>query len=158
MGIVEAVKNMTPSQLLEEMNAYENINNYFYKSVENRGVEYLIAYIQLNDTNTDARGFYDLATSKIKYEDELEEDSVEDRLYGEIMVDIDSVVLESLTPIEYLKNVVTNQVFIDIDGSKIRVGELVDDELQEGETVASTIIPGPLLEMIVIKVVGLNWI
>ena len=140
LGIVESVKNISGVKLLEEMSVYENIPEYYYKSIDVEGVVYLLAYILSNDTNIEPRGFYNMTTHKIKYEEDLVPDSDEDVSYGNIVDSLDNIDVESLTNIQYLKNLEDNMVYVEVGDNKIKVGELIDDELQEGEYVPSKII------------------
>merc|ERR1712072_1594168 len=72
--------------ILEEMQVYEPLNNYFFKSVERDGTVYNIAYMKEQQSDSyEIRGFYDNTSKKITYDEDIEEGSDLDIVLSDII-------------------------------------------------------------------------
>lgn len=108
-----------------DKDAYEEMENYFYITVEDNNENlYDIAIIFGDDVQP--LGFYDTKSGKIEYfkfKDELE-DELEDELFDKVSEILEYIETddERMKKITYLKNIEDNKVYLDKDGDKIDIG------------------------------------
>ena len=136
-GIIDekqSIGKLSAAAKIEDMPAFVPLEGYYYKSLEHNGNIYILAYLKKSDSLIEPRGFYDSITNKIMYEEDLDETEEYDKIYDEILESLGSIEVNSLSKIDYIKNLVDDSVYINnLLGDKVRIGELIQDNSSQDD-------------------------